>query len=150
LRKEAPTELEKAFWKEVTNSCYGEDGRRASAEKRVVQFKITEYEAGPGKAQSRNPFFAAYITSLVPCRPLGEIMNAIPSDKNGYSASRTDGFPYQCDFPERNRPGQQQGQLLVLSARLGKRLTGSADINREEACRLKRLLGIRHAWVKRR
>ena len=87
-RQNATTELEKAFWKEITNSCYG---KTAQGLRRKRVFNI-QREAGQQLPESQitNPYYASYITSFVRAC-VGEIINAIPSHKMIFSVT-TDGF----------------------------------------------------------
>lgn len=88
LRNTAPTDIEKAFWKEITNSCYGKTAQGLRA-KRVFNLKKMRTVQIP-HSQITNPFFAAYITSMVRA-VVGEIINAVPEDKMVFSVT-TDGF----------------------------------------------------------
>lgn len=87
-RDEAPTKIENAFWKELTNSCYGKTAQ-GLREKRVFSLRKRRGER-IGESAISNPFYAAYITSFVRA-VVGEIMNRIPADKMVFSVT-TDGF----------------------------------------------------------
>ncbi|MBR1248934.1 hypothetical protein JQ609_18615 [Bradyrhizobium sp. AUGA SZCCT0169] len=87
-RDEAPTKIENAFWKELTNSCYGKTAQ-GLREKRVFSLRKRRGER-IGESAISNPFYAAYITSFVRA-VVGEIMNSIPRDKMVFSVT-TDGF----------------------------------------------------------
>ena len=88
LRTEAYFDLEKAFWKEVSNACYGKTAQ-GLREKRVFNLKTKKTKPIP-PSPITNPFFAAYITSMVRA-VVGEIINSIPRDKLIFSVT-TDGF----------------------------------------------------------
>ncbi|MGY4300455.1 hypothetical protein ACVWXN_008550 [Bradyrhizobium sp. i1.4.4] len=87
-RRNAKPDIEKAFWKEVTNSCYGKTAQ-GLREKRVYSLKSDGVEAIPASKIS-NPFYAAMITSTVRAT-IGEVMNRLPADKMVFSVT-TDGF----------------------------------------------------------
>ncbi|SDO19925.1 DNA polymerase [Afipia sp. GAS231] len=87
-RDESPTKMENAFWKELTNSCYGKTAQ-GLREKRVFSLRKRRGER-IGESSISNPFYASYITSFVRA-VVGEIMNRIPADKMVFSVT-TDGF----------------------------------------------------------
>jgi hypothetical protein len=136
LRKEATTELEKAFWKEVTNSCYGKTAQGLRS-KRVFNLKSLNTKRVP-ESIITNPFFAAYITSLVRA-VIGEIMNAIPSDKTVFSVT-TDGFLTNATPEEIGWAAT--GPVASAFSQTRQRFTGSAEIIAKKHA-VKRLLGIR-------
>jgi hypothetical protein len=87
-RHQAVSDIEKAFWKEVTNSCYGKTAQ-GLLEKRVFGLRTKKSEK-LGPSAITNPFYAAYITSFVRAA-VGEIMNKLPPKKMVFSVT-TDGF----------------------------------------------------------
>ena len=87
-RMDAKTELEKAFWKEITNSSYGKTAQ-GLRRKRVFNIQKEANQQLP-PSQITNPYYASYITSFVRAC-VGEIINAIPKDKMVFSVT-TDGF----------------------------------------------------------
>ena len=82
------SDIEEAFWKEVTNSCYGKTAQ-GLLEKRVFGLRTKKSEK-LGPSAITNPFYAAYITSFVRAA-VGEIMNKLPPNKMVFSVT-TDGF----------------------------------------------------------
>ncbi len=87
-RAAADSPLEKAFWKEVANSCYGKTAQGLH-DKRVFNLRKKKSDRVPESAIT-NPFYAAQITSMVRA-VVGEIMNRIPQEKMVFSVT-TDGF----------------------------------------------------------
>ena len=87
-RQNSSSELEKAFWKEITNSSYGKTAQ-GLRKKRVFNIQREANQQLP-ESQITNPYFASYITSFVRAC-VGEIINLIPNDKMVFSVT-TDGF----------------------------------------------------------
>ena len=87
-RMDAKTDLEKAFWKEITNSSYGKTAQ-GLRRKRVFNIQKEANQQLP-ESQITNPYYASFITSFVRAC-VGEIINSIPKDKMVFSVT-TDGF----------------------------------------------------------
>lgn len=87
-RLKSETKLENAFWKEITNSCYGKTAQ-GLRRKRVFNIQREANQQLP-ESPITNPYFAAYITSFVRA-VVGEIMNGIPLNRMIFSVT-TDGF----------------------------------------------------------
>jgi DNA polymerase type B, organellar and viral len=136
LRQEAKTDLDRGFWKEVTNACYGKTAQ-GLRQKRVFNLKTKNTKPVP-ESPITNPFFAAQITSLVRA-VVGEMMNAIPRDKSIFSVT-TDGFLTNATTEEME--WTQSGTVATAFGTIRQRLTGSADIITKKHS-VKRLLGIR-------
>lgn len=87
-RSAAKTEIEKQFWKELVNSCYGKTAQGLQ-DRRVFNLKNKRNKRLPESAIT-NPAYASFITSYVRA-VCGEMMNAIPATKQIFSVT-TDGF----------------------------------------------------------
>jgi hypothetical protein len=129
-------DLEKALWKEVTNSCYGKMAQGLRM-KRVFNLKTEKTRAVP-ESSITNPFFAAYTTSLVRA-VIGEIINAIPSEKTVFSVT-TDGFLTNADNEEIG--GATSGPLARAFSDTRRALTGDPSVLSKKHS-VKRLLGWR-------
>ena len=125
-RTNAPTKLENAFWKEVTNSCYGKTAQ-GLRNKRAFNLR-TKKTQEINESDITNPYYASYITSLVRA-VVGEIINAIPKDKMIFSVT-TDGFITNASDSE--MVTAQTGPLSKLFAKAREALTGKADILTEK------------------
>ncbi|MDO8979266.1 MAG: DNA polymerase [Afipia sp.] len=95
-RRAGQTEIEKQFWKELVNSCYGKTAQGLQ-EKRVFSLRSKRNKRLPESAIT-NPAFASFITSYVRA-VCGEMMNAIPENKQIFSVT-TDGFITNADASE--------------------------------------------------
>lgn len=113
-RDEAPTKIENAFWKELTNSCYGKTAQ-GLREKRVFSLRKRRGER-IGESAISNPFYASYITSFVRA-VVGEIMNRIPADKMVFSVT-TDGFLTNAS---------EQDMEIAKSGPISKRFSDARD-----------------------
>ena len=135
-RREASSPIEKAFWKEVTNSCYGK-AAQGLRDKRVFGLRTKKSEK-IGPSAITNPFYAAYITSFVRAA-VGEIMNRMPSNKMVFSVT-TDGLITNASHEEMDAaklgPIMGQYRQTVLD------LTGSDETVTEKHA-VKQLLGWR-------
>jgi hypothetical protein len=121
-RLQSKSKIENAFWKEVTNSCYGKTAQ-GLRDKRV--FNIRKERNEPlRESRITNPFYAAFITSLVRA-VVGEIINAIPPEKMVFSAT-TDGFITNATDEE--MVAAQSGPLSRLFAMSREQLTGVPDV----------------------
>jgi hypothetical protein len=136
MRKEATTELDQAFWKEITNACYGKTAQ-GLRHKRVFNLKTLNTKLVP-ESPITNPFFASYITSLVRA-VIGEIMNAIPKNKMVFSVT-TDGLLTNATDEEMG--WSTTGSVAAIFGQTRQRLTGVSDILTKKHS-VKRLLGIR-------
>ena len=121
-RQNATTELEKAFWKEITNSCYG---KTAQGLRRKRVFNI-QREAGQQLPESQitNPYYASYITSFVRAC-VGEIINAIPKDKLIFSVT-TDGFITDASDDEIAQASRGKISSYFSKSRLA--ISGNSDV----------------------
>lgn len=121
-RAEAPNKLENQFWKELTNSCYG---KTAQGLRRKRVFNISEEKSMPlSESEITNPYYAAFITSLVRA-VLGEMINALPDDKLVFSLT-TDGFITNATGEEIE--AAQQGRMCRLFAQSRLALSGKSEI----------------------
>src|SRR5712664_3836316 len=136
LRDEAPNDLEKAFWKEVSNACYGKTAQ-GLREKRAFNLKTKKTKPIP-ESPITNTFFAAYITSFVRA-VIGEIINGIPLDKIIFSVT-TDGF--LTDANEEETRWAASGPIAKLFSDTRFRLTGKFEVLGKKHS-VKRLLGCR-------
>ena len=98
-RNEAQTEIEKQFWKELVNSCYGKTAQ-GLLQKRVFGMRSKKSKKLPESAIT-NPVYASFITSYVRA-VCGEMMNSIPANKEIFSVT-TDGFITNADETEMRR-----------------------------------------------
>lgn len=133
-RQKAETKLENAFWKELTNSCYG---KTAQGLRRKRVFNIVK-EANQQLPESpiTNPFFAAYITSFVRA-VVGEIINGIPNDRMVFSVT-TDGF-----ITDANQDEIDKASTGIISDTFGEsryQLTGKREVLSEKHA-VKQVLG---------
>lgn len=135
-RRSAKPDIEKAFWKEVTNSCYGKTAQ-GLREKRVYSLKSDGVEAIPSSKIS-NPFYAATITSTVRAT-IGEIMNRLPADKMVFSVT-TDGFITNANDEEIGHA--KRGAMATRYTEMVKSLTGEDDLLKEKHA-VRQLLGWR-------
>lgn len=87
-RNAAQSDIEKQFYKEVANSCYGKTAQ-GLRDRRVFGLKTAKTQRLP-EGPITNPAYAAFITSFVRAVD-GEIMNRIPDNKMIFSVT-TDGF----------------------------------------------------------
>jgi hypothetical protein len=136
LRGEAVSELEQSFWKEVTNSCYGKTAQ-GLREKRAFNLKTKKSKPIP-QSPITNPFFAAYITSLVRAM-IGEVINGIPHNKIIFSVT-TDGFLTDAGDEEIRRAAG--GPIAKLFSEARGRLTANHEVLGKKHS-VKRLLGCR-------
>ena len=135
-RAEAPTKIENAFWKELTNSCYGKTAQ-GLREKRVFSLRKKRGER-IGESAISNPLYAAYITSFVRA-VVGEIMNRIPDDKMVFSVT-TDGFITDATADEMEIA--KSGPLAEKFSAARAALTGDPEVLSEKH-RVRQLLGWR-------
>jgi hypothetical protein len=135
-RAEAPTKIENAFWKELTNSCYGKTAQ-GLREKRVFSLRKKRGER-IGESAISNPLYAAYITSFVRA-VVGEIMNRIPDDKMVFSVT-TDGFITDATADEMEVA--KSGPLAKKFSEARAALTGDPEVLSEKH-RVRQLLGWR-------
>jgi hypothetical protein len=135
-RREAGSDIEKAFWKEVTNSCYGKTAQ-GLRQKRVFGLRTKKSEK-IGPSAITNPFYAAHITSFVRAA-VGEIMNRLPADKMVFSVT-TDGFITNATAAEMQVA--QEGPVMQLYRQTVRGLTGKEEaVSKKHS--VKRLLGWR-------
>ena len=135
-RTKAESDIEKAFWKEITNSSYGKTAQGLRA-KRVYNMKKDETEKIP-ESKISNPFYAAYITSFVRAA-VGEIINRIPNDKMVFSIT-TDGFI--TNATEAEMEIAKQGKIASIYSQTQLALTGDAKVLSEKHA-VKQVLGWR-------
>jgi hypothetical protein len=135
-RAEAPTKIENAFWKELTNSCYGKTAQGLRP-KRVFSLRKKKSER-IGESAISNPLFAAYITSFVRA-VVGEIMSRIPEDKMVFSVT-TDGFITNATVEEMKIA--EAGPICAKFARARDALMGDPKVLSEKH-RVRQLLGWR-------
>lgn len=133
-RLNATTKLENSFWKEVTNSCYGKTAQ-GLRRKRVFNIQKEANQQLP-ESQITNPYFAAYITSFVRAA-VGEIINAIPSDRMVFSVT-TDGFITNATQAEIEKASS--GPISEVFAESRFALTGKREVLSEKHG-VKRVLG---------
>jgi hypothetical protein len=133
-RKDAASPIEKEFWKEVTNSCYGKTAQ--GLRKRRVFDMRTEKTEKIGPSAITNPFYAAHITSFVRAA-VGEIMNALPADKMVFSVT-TDGL--NTNATDEEMEAAKQGPIMRLYTHTVTGLTGSDEVLTEKHS-VKQLLG---------
>jgi DNA polymerase type B, organellar and viral len=136
LRHDATEPIEQALWKEVTNSCYGKTAQ-GLRRKRTFNLKTLSNKPVP-ESSITNPFFAAYITSLVRA-VIGELINAIPRDKSVFSVT-TDGFLTNASSEEIRWAAT--GDVARIFSQTRQRLAGNPEILTEKHA-VKRLLGMR-------
>ncbi len=117
-RAEAKTDIEKAFWKELTNSAYGKTAQ-GLRNKRVYNLHEEDME-DVSESKITNPYFAAYITSFVRAL-VGEIVNSIPQDKMIFSVT-TDGFI--TNSTEQEITNASQGPIASIFRNARRQLTG--------------------------
>jgi DNA polymerase type B, organellar and viral len=125
-RAEANTDIEKAFWKELTNSAYGKTAQ-GLRNKRVYNLYEEDME-DVSESKITNPYFAAYITSFVRAL-VGEIINGIPQDKMIFSVT-TDGFITNSTDQEIAKASQGPIASMFRDAR--RQLAGSDEILSEK------------------
>jgi hypothetical protein len=135
-RSEAPTKIEIAFWKELTNSCYGKTAQ-GLRDKRVFSLRKRRSER-IGESAISNPLYAAYITSFVRA-VVGEIMNRIPPDKMVFSVT-TDGFITNATVEEMEIAKSGPVASRFSAARAA--LTGDPEVLSEKH-RVRQVLGWR-------
>lgn len=135
-RRNAKSGIKKAFWKEVTNSCYGKTAQ-GLREKRVFSLKSDGVEAIPASKIS-NPFYAAMITSIVRAT-IGEVMNRLPDNKMVFSVT-TDGFITNANDDE--LAVAKQGPMASRYRETVAALTGEDDLLKEKHA-VRQLLGWR-------
>lgn len=135
-RNKAESPIEKEFWKEVTNSCYGKTAQ-GLRKKRVFDLR-TEKTERIGPSAITNPFYAAHITSFVRAA-VGEIMNALPANKMVFSVT-TDGLNTNATDEEITKA--KQGPIMRLYERTVLGLTGKKEVLTEKHS-VKQLLGWR-------
>ncbi len=135
-RAKAAPGLEQAFWKEVTNSCYGKTAQ-GLRNKRVFNLKTKKTRAIP-ESPITNPFYAAYITSAVRA-VVGEIINLVPQGRSIFSVT-TDGFLTNTSDDEME--DAIKGPLAQLFSNTRSRLTGDPQLLTKKHS-VKRLLGWR-------
>jgi hypothetical protein len=135
-RQDATSAIEKSFWKEATNSCYGKTAQ-GLREKRTFNLKDKKSERSR-QSEITNPFYAALITSLVRA-VIGELMNAIPTDRMVFSVT-TDGFITNANEEEIKQA--QQGLLCRKFSAARKILTGDPSAC-EQKHAMKQVLGWR-------
>jgi hypothetical protein len=135
-RREAVSDIEKAFWKQVTNSCYGKTAQ-GLREKRVFGLRTKKSEK-MGPSAISNPFYAAYITSFVRAA-VGEIMNRLPVNKMVFSVT-TDGFITNANGEEME--AAKLGPVMQVYRHAVIDLTGK-DESVSEKHAVKQLLGWR-------
>jgi hypothetical protein len=135
-RQQATTDFQKAFWKEITNSCYGKTAQ-GLRDKRVFNLKKKASERIP-PSQISNPIFAGYITSYVRAL-VGEVMNRLPQGRMIFSVT-TDGFLTNASSTE--IADAQQGNICLRFAAARRELTGNAGIL-EEKHNARKLVGWR-------
>lgn len=121
-RAEAPTQLEKQFWKELTNSCYGKTGQGL---RRKRMFNVADKKTKPlPESPITNPYYAAFITSSVRA-VLGEMLNALPQDKLVFSVT-TDGFI--TNATEDDIAAVQTGPMCQRFAERRQALSGNSSV----------------------
>jgi hypothetical protein len=135
-RNVAESPVEKAFWKEVTNSCYGKTAQ-GHREKRAFSLR-TEKNDKIGPSKISNPFYAGYITSFVRAA-VGEIMNRLPPDKMVFSVT-TDGFITNATADEMEVA--KLGPITQLYRQTVIDLTGRDEVLKEKHA-VRQLLGWR-------
>lgn len=135
-RQAAKTDIEKAFWKEATNSCYGKTAQ-GLRDKRTFNLQQKKSER-TRRSKITNPFYAACITSIVRA-VVGEIMNRLPQDRMVFSVT-TDGFITNATAEEFEKA--QTGELCQRFATTRQLLTGDPKVC-EMKHSVKQLLGWR-------
>jgi hypothetical protein len=135
-RLDAETDLERAFWKEATNSCYGKTAQ-GLRDKRVFSLRKRRSERVVPSAIT-NPFLAAHITSFVRA-VVGEIMNRIPESRIVFSVT-TDGFITNASAQEMERA--KAGPIARKFGQARRDLTGGDDTLAEKHA-VRQLLGWR-------
>ncbi|MBS7802950.1 hypothetical protein KIH24_00020 [Rhizobiales bacterium TNE-4] len=125
-RQKAQTKLENAFWKEVTNSCYGKTAQ-GLRRKRVFNIQREENQQLP-ESQITNPYFASYITSFVRAA-VGEIINSIPKERMVFSVT-TDGFITDATQDEIEKASSGPISQIFANSRLA--LTGKKEVLSEK------------------
>lgn len=125
-RQKAQTKLENAFWKEVTNSCYGKTAQ-GLRRKRVFNIQKEANQQLP-ESQITNPYFASYITSFVRAA-VGEIINSIPNERMVFSVT-TDGFI--TDATEAEIKKALSGPISEVFANSRLALTGKSEVLSEK------------------
>lgn len=135
-RNSASEKIDQAFWKEVANSCYGKTAQ-GLRDKRVFGLRLRRNERVQ-PSEITNPFYAAYITSMVRA-VVGEIMNAIPASKEVFSVT-TDGFLTNATEGEMEIAGS--GELCQRYRDAREELTGIAEVLSEKHA-VRRVLGWR-------
>lgn len=125
-RQKAETKLENAFWKEITNSCYGKTAQ-GLRRKRVFNVQKEANQQLP-ESPITNPFFAAYITSFVRAA-IGEIINAIPNNRMVFSVT-TDGFITDATQAEIEQASSGPISEAFADSRLA--LTGKKEVLSEK------------------
>lgn len=120
-RNDAVPTIEKAFWKEATNSCYGKTAQ-GLRDKRVFNL-VKKGSDRIAPSAITNPFIAAQITSFVRA-VIGEIMNAIPANKMVFSVT-TDGFITNANEEEMSEA--KKGPLAQMYADARRELVGVDD-----------------------
>jgi hypothetical protein len=135
-RNQAVSQIEKEFWKEVTNSCYGKTAQ-GLRKKRVFDLR-TEKTEKIGPSAITNPFYAAHITSFVRAA-VGEIMNALPADKMVFSVT-TDGL--NTNATDEEMALAKEGPIMRLYEQTVVGLTGEDEVLTEKHS-VKQLLGWR-------
>lgn len=135
-RADAVSPIEKEFWKEVTNSCYGKTAQ-GLRKKRVFDLR-TEQSEKVGPSPITNPFYAAHITSFVRAA-VGEIMNALPADKMVFSVT-TDGL--NTNATDDDMEHAKEGPIMLLYKQTVLDLTGNDEVLTEKHS-VKQLLGYR-------
>ena len=134
-RNAAKSEIEKQFWKEVVNSCYGKTAK-GLREKRVFSLRAKRTKKLPESAIT-NPAYAAFITSFVRA-VCGEIMNALPNDRMAFSVT-TDGFITNASAEE--MATATSGELAQRYRATTQRLSGDELLKVKHEAR--QLLGIK-------
>jgi hypothetical protein len=126
-KREAATQtVDKAFWKEVANSTYGKTAQ-GLRDKRVFGLRMRRSERVE-PSEITNPFYAAFITSMVRA-VVGEIMNALPSDKMVFSVT-TDGF--LTNASEAEMDAAKKGPLCQRYRATRAYLTGVGEVLSEK------------------
>ncbi len=133
-RQKAETKIENAFWKEVTNSCYGKTAQ-GLRRKRVFNIQKEANQQLP-ESQITNPYFASYITSFVRAA-VGEIINAIPKGRMVFSVT-TDGFITDATQEEIEKASSGSISEVFANSRLA--LTGKKEVLSEKHA-VKQVLG---------
>jgi hypothetical protein len=135
-RQEADTDIERAFWKECANSCYGKTAQGLN-DRRVFNLKDQKNERVPPSLIT-NPAYSGYITSFVRA-VVGEVMNAVPAGKMVFSVT-TDGFITNATKKEMEKA--TAGPLARAFGDSRRALTGKSEVL-EPKHRVRQLLGWR-------